>query len=152
MSNNNQGFGRQEGVDLKDLIKSQIDNIMTLISANDKSYNQRFDNVIQATQSALAAADRAVNKAETASEKRFEGINEFRGALSDQQKTLVTRTEIDLLSKTLNEKLDIFNKEIAGLRESRALLEGKASQNSVFISYVISVVGVILGILGLILK
>lgn len=35
----------------------------------------------------------AINKAETATEKRFEGVNEFRATLSDQQKTFLTATE-----------------------------------------------------------
>lgn len=35
----------------------------------------------------------AINKAETATEKRFEGVNEFRATLSDQQKTFLTAAE-----------------------------------------------------------
>jgi uncharacterized phage infection (PIP) family protein YhgE len=35
----------------------------------------------------------AINKAETATEKRFESVNEFRATLTDQQKTFVTSNE-----------------------------------------------------------
>ena len=35
----------------------------------------------------------AINKAETATEKRFEGVNEFRATLSDQQKTFLAAAE-----------------------------------------------------------
>jgi hypothetical protein len=42
---------------------------------------------------ALTAADKAVLKAETANEKRFDSVNEFRMTLSDQSKTFVDRRE-----------------------------------------------------------
>lgn len=102
-------FGKQDGVDLKDLFDAQIKNVLTLIEANDKNYNQRFDNVIEATKNALAAADRAVTKAEGATEKRFEGVNEFRNTLSDQQRTFVPRNEIEILIRGLNDKIDALN-------------------------------------------
>ena len=99
-------FGHQDGVDLRDLFNAQIINLHTLIDANDKSYNQRFDNVVEATKSALAASDRAVNKAEVASEKRFDAVNEFRATLSDQQRNLMPRNEVEILINGLNEKVD----------------------------------------------
>jgi len=43
---------------------------------------------------ALNSAEKAVTKAETATEKRFESVNEFRLTLSDQTKTFVTRGEL----------------------------------------------------------
>jgi len=102
-------FTHNDGVDLKDLIDSQIKNIHTLIEANDKNYNQRFENVLQATQSALAASDRAVTKAEMASEKRFDAVNEFRATLADQQRNLMPRAEVEIMMKSINEKVDALN-------------------------------------------
>lgn len=55
---------------------------------------------------ALAAADKAVTKAETANEKRFESVNEFRGTLADQAATLISRTEHDATVASLSEKLE----------------------------------------------
>lgn len=54
---------------------------------------------------ALNAADKAVSKAETATEKRFEAVNEFRGQLADQASTLVSRTEFAAKADALGEKL-----------------------------------------------
>ena len=99
-------FNNDDGIDLKDLFNSQIENIRTLIESNDRNYNQRFENVIQATAQALAASDRAVSKAETASEKRFDAVNEFRATLADQQRNLMPRNEVDILIRSLNEKID----------------------------------------------
>jgi hypothetical protein len=59
----------------------------------------------EAIVAALAAADRAVLKAELASDKRFEGVNEFRGTLADQQRTLMPRSEVEVIVKALNEKI-----------------------------------------------
>lgn len=103
------GFCNQDGQDLKELFTSQIENIRVLIDANDKNYNQRFENVIQATSAALAASDRAVNKAEGAAEKRFEGLNELRGMALDQQRVYIPRAEVEILIKGINEKIDTLN-------------------------------------------
>jgi len=54
---------------------------------------------------ALAAADRAVAKAEAANEKRFEGVNEFRKTLSDQAATFPTRSEVEARMVELGEKI-----------------------------------------------
>ncbi len=67
--------------------------ISDLMRAADKRYEQRFDAQEKAVKDALASADRAVNKAETASEKRLDSVNEFRKTLSDQTGTFLTRAE-----------------------------------------------------------
>lgn len=102
-------FCSQDGSDLKELFNSQIQQVNVLINANDKNYNQRFDNVIEATKNALAASDRAVTKAESASEKRFDAVNEFRATLADQQRNLMPRGEVEILIKAINEKIDSLN-------------------------------------------
>lgn len=60
----------------------------------------------KAVAAALAAQKEAVNKAENASEKRFESVNEFRAQLADQNKTFATRADFDNLKETLN-KLEL---------------------------------------------
>ena len=114
--NNKINFGRQDGVDLRDLLESRLSSINILIDANDKNYKQRFENVVEATKSALAAADRAVTKAESATEKRFEGVNEFRNTLSDQQRTFIPRQEVDLTFKNIASRIDDANRDIDKIR------------------------------------
>lgn len=58
--------------------------IKELMHEQDRRYEQRF-----------AAAQEAVLKAEMASEKRFEGVNEFRAQLADQQRTFIPRIEAE---------------------------------------------------------
>lgn len=71
------------------------------------------------TKTALAAADKAVAKAETASDKRFEGVNEFRAALSDSSRMLMPRAESEAMMKALSEKIEKIDDRISS-REERS--------------------------------
>jgi len=55
---------------------------------------ERFASSERAIQAALAAVKEASLKAEAATEKRFEGVNEFRYQLKDQAATFITRAEL----------------------------------------------------------
>jgi hypothetical protein len=70
-------------------------------------YDQRFIDQERAVAAALAAADRAALKAETASEKRFDAVNEFRGQLADQASTFMPRQEAQVSIGSLADKLDL---------------------------------------------
>jgi hypothetical protein len=72
----------------------------------------RFDAQEKAVQSALASADRAVAKAEAASDKRFEAVNEFRASLNDNTRTLMPRAEYEQAIKAMNEKIDILTNRV----------------------------------------
>lgn len=69
---------------------------------------QRFTDQDRAVQSALLAAKEAVIKAETATEKRFEATNEFRGQLADQTATFIPRLEYDAQHKALEDKVSLL--------------------------------------------
>jgi len=51
----------------------------------------RFEGIQREVKLALDAAQTAVTKAETATEKRFDAVNEFRGQLSDQAASFMPR-------------------------------------------------------------
>ncbi len=54
---------------------------------------------------ALAAAEKAVSKAEAATHERFASVNEFRGQLTDQAATFISRIEFDTKLGAVNDKL-----------------------------------------------
>jgi hypothetical protein len=56
--------------------------------------------------------DKAVTKAETATEKRFESVNEFRSALNDSNRLLMPRAEAERALQTLSEKLDTLTQRV----------------------------------------
>jgi hypothetical protein len=64
-----------------------------------------LENSRNATAFALASAKEAVTKAEVANEKRFDSVNEFRNTLADQQRALIPRAEVELLVKSVDDKL-----------------------------------------------
>ena len=72
-------------------------------------------------------------------EKRLESMNEFRLQLKDQAGTFFTRNEHSTYMTSVE-------KDLRMLRESKANLEGKATQTSVNISTAIAVIGVMLGL------
>ncbi len=148
-----------------------------VINEKDHQYDQRFrasEIAVQAAlvaqklsvDTALAAADRAVSKAEIATDKRFDSVNGFRETLTDLQSTLMPRSETMALLKSLEDKLavaqityesrlevqrlsvekdnDAMTKEIVSLRESRAEGGGKISGISAVWGVLIAVSGVAL--------
>ena len=60
----------------------------------------------KAINAAMAAAEKAVSKAEMAAEKRFDGVNEFRSAMKDQQSTFADRTQTDFRLNSIEAKLE----------------------------------------------
>lgn len=62
----------------------------------------------KAVSAALAAAERAGTKAEIAADKRFEGLNELRGMVTDQQATFMQRGEATALINAINERLIVI--------------------------------------------
>lgn len=111
-----------------------------LIEANDARYQQRFQQQGEAltaaflaqksaVDAALAAADRAVTKAEIASEKRFDAVNEFRRSLDDMSRQQMPRLECEQRMGTLKDQLDrveAFQRargsEITGSKDSWATI------------------------------
>src|ERR1035437_6650504 len=111
------------------------------LTERDQWINAKFIDQKEAVDAALASADRAVQKAETTSETRFAGINEFRSTLSDQQKMLMTRTEYDSNHKSLVEKID-------GVSSRLDKMDGKSSGTNAIWLIFVSIVGLVLGIIG----
>ena len=118
--------------------------ISAIVEANDRRYEQRFKDSQTAVDAALNAAKEAVLKAEDASEKRFEGVNEFRQTLGDQQRTLMPRIEAVQRMETIERSVD-------ELKRSRAVLDGQRAGSKEgwgAVVATIGVVGVIIGIVG----
>lgn len=104
--------------------------LMAQINAAERRSDQRFEDMREQVEKAFIASQLAIDKADMATEKRFEGVNEFRAALTDQAARFVTqdtlaqladklqlgiernREDLDALSK----KLDIRQGEIQGSR------------------------------------
>ncbi len=123
-----------------DTLKEHLD---AIVAANDTRYEQRFVDQKVAVDAALNAAERAVMKAETATERRFEGVNEFRAQLADQQRTFLPRAEYEARHNTVTDRLDL-------LERSQAMETGHQLGAAQMIGYVIGVIGVLTAIITVI--
>ena len=78
-------------------------------------------------------------------ETRLNTMNEFRGALKDNQNLLFTKSEHELYK----DKVDEWMRTIDGWKNKQ---EGKADQSAVNVSLVLSVIGILFGIIGIIMR
>jgi hypothetical protein len=143
-------------------LETAIDHLLSVISGNDKRYEERFLASQKALElglagqkseisAALAAADRAVLKAEAATEKRFESVNEFRGTLDNQQRTLIPRSEVDVLIRGLDEKILNNTKLIETVQIRQREMESQRQGVVGGWGYAVGIVGFLLAIGSLIM-
>jgi hypothetical protein len=100
----------------------------------ERRIDERFNEVSRATELAKEEVDR-----------RLASMNEFRGALSDKDKLLITRAEYYIQHEKLSEEVKL-------LRTFKDEQYGKASQASVFIAYLISAISIVLAVIGFFIK
>jgi len=110
---------------------------------SDRRYEQRFKAQEAAVQSALASSALATQKAEIANEKRFESVNEFRATLADQAGTFISRTEVEQLIRSLDDKVDLTTGRMDRL-------EGRAGGFNATWGYLVGAVVVLGGLLTII--
>ncbi len=103
---------------------------------------ERIKAVSDTASAASENADKAVSKAETAAEKRFESVNEFRNTLSDQQRNLMPRDEANIRFESLTHEIRGAQHIIEGMRaEQKGIVGGWG--------YAIGVVGFVLTLASL---
>lgn len=106
--------------------------ILSLMEERDKRYAARFD-----------AIERSTHKAETALERRFESVNEFRAQMADMQETLARRAEVDL-------RFDGIEKRVTDLATLMTSLKGRDTGIQMAGALVLSVITVVLAAAGVV--
>jgi hypothetical protein len=89
----------------------------------------------------FAAVEKSTNLMREVVERRMEAMNGLQAQLNEQSKRFVSRDEHDVLAN-----------QIQLLMQYKAGLESKASQMSFYVTFLIAVLSLLLGALGLILK
>lgn len=107
--------------------------------AAERSVENRFVAQEKAVAAALDAADRAVSKAEAATERRLEGMNEFRAALSDNSRILMPRAESEARIRAISDRMEELIKRI----DAR---EGRTAGRSDVWGWIVGAIGVILAL------
>lgn len=108
-----------------------------LLREKDVRDQQRFDAQSEGVRAAMAAAEKAVEKAAAANEKRFDNTNEWRGALNDQSRMLVPRAEFDGYKERHNalaERITKIEGRSTGIASSWLVLIGAISAAGILIT------------------
>lgn len=123
-------------------VKETVTRVAAKAEALDRLTDSKFitlrtlvDSQAEKVALALTASDKAVAKAELASDKRFEGVNEFREQLRDQAATLMPRSEAEqriastaAMLQDVNKRLDEMAARI-DRNEGQAMGRGDSSRN-----------------------
>ncbi len=114
----------------------------------DRRYTDKFTALDEKTTTAQATSKEAITKAETATEKRFDSVNEFRSAMSDQSRLLMPRAEADARFGSVAEKIEemkkIYDGALASLHSTRSEAMGRQQIMTIVISLAASAIGAVL--------
>ena len=117
--------------DLKELLESKLAAQREIMDERDRRYEDRFKGTEERTNLALNASDKAVSKAEAATEKRFEGVNEMRSSLNDMTNNLLTKDEAKARFDGFDLTIGEMKGDIISLREFRSAGGGKEIASAV---------------------
>jgi hypothetical protein len=110
---------------------SPFEHLKALLAEMDLRYQQRFDAQNTAIAAALLAAEKAVSKAETAADKRFELLNELRMGVA-------TRSDYEAQEKLIGTLSSRLDKQ-----------EGKSTGLNAGWGYLIGAIGLVSGLIGI---
>lgn len=108
---------------------------------NIDTLKEYIDRILQERNERFVAIKEAVNKAEAATEKRFEGVNEFRSQLSDQSRTFIPRSETESMFKSLE-------RQITDLKTNLERLKNVKAGSQVVWAYIIAAISLMIAISG----
>ncbi len=88
-------------------LEANLKALRDVLDERNKRYELRASTQDNAVKSALDTSEKAIVKAESATERRFEGVNEFRQTLADQASRLMPRSEYTVQHKALEDKVEV---------------------------------------------
>ena len=107
---------------LEKYMSRRLDDMERRADDREKMHVERFAAAKERVDLAMAASDKAILKAESASDRRFDGVNEFRKALSDNSATYMPRSEYAVQHQSLVEKIDTT---VAAVAKMQSAAEGR---------------------------
>ena len=99
--------------------------LTALINAAEKRSDARFESMKTMVETAFETSKAAVSKAESATDKRLEGMNEFRDTLSDQAAHFVTKDSLASLVEKLEAQIDRNREDLDALAKRIDVREGQ---------------------------
>jgi hypothetical protein len=126
------------------------EHLTVLIDSFERRSDERFEAMKQMVDTAFSTAQTAIDKADTATEKRFEGVNEFRAQLSDQATRFVTREVMDALADKLLSQIERNRQDLDALAKRVDLREGQSIGTKVTTGVLVTIATLSIGAIGLI--
>ena len=120
------------------------DLLLALIKGLDEKVGLLINAQKEGVKTAMDAAEKAVAKAESAADKRFEALNELRGMAADWRTEFARQSTVDLQVSSLTDKIE-------GLRNQVNAVVVKASESAARGSGRNDIWGFIVGGAGLVL-
>lgn len=99
--------------------------IEAVLEERHRYYLTMFAAQSAAVRASIEAASTAVAKAEGATDKRFESVNEFRASLTDMTARLMPRSEADQQATALGSRIDALKEAMGVLQNQLASLQAK---------------------------
>jgi hypothetical protein len=136
-----------DSINLKDYVETRFNLILKNIESIESRFDERIKEADLRYEQRFRAQMDATTKADMASEKRFEAVNEFRKTLTDQTSTFVPRNEYSQSILSLSDRIGKVE-TLASSRESRisGAQENRTSVRSdisVWIALIVMVVGIV---------
>lgn len=124
--------------------------LMAQINAAEQRSDIRFEAMKEQVAAAFDSSQRAIDKADIATEKRFEGVNEFRAALSDQATRFVTTQTLEALGDKLQAAIERNREDLDALSQRVDLREGVTEGSRLTwgtMAGLLSAFGILIGVL-----
>ncbi len=103
-------------------VEAHLAALRQVLDERDARYTQRAASQDKAVSSALETSEKAIIKAESATERRFEGVNEFRQTLADQAATLMPRAEYTVQHDAVKAQIAASEKRINEIQSTQISL------------------------------
>jgi hypothetical protein len=102
-----------------DALRNELESLRILTQHDLAAIQLRLSDSKTALDAALTSSTEAITRAEIATEKRFDSVNESRGQLKDQQATFITRSEMNALIGSVQNSV-LQNKDQVALSMPRS--------------------------------
>jgi hypothetical protein len=103
------------------------------LEERDRRYKEKFEAMEGSIRASALGTDKALEIARMSVEKRFDSVNEFRQALTEQTATFLRRSEYIIEHKSLTEKIELLMRKVEAA-------EGKGAGLSSGWAYLVSAI------------
>ncbi len=144
-------------------IGENLTSLDRLTEAKFVTYRTLIDSQADKVALALDASEKAITKAEIATDKRFHSMNEFRKALADLSSTMATRREMEASvtelkgittenNKQISElrsRLDVGPAGLSTLQNQYSTMQGRTQGSDITMSKIYGAIGAVGAVLGI---